>query len=348
MSSGPGDGEESYELQPRQPSLMRFMQNWTAMTLDSETRSEFMGIFDRLTKIVYADHQTQSRQSQLCHDGTPLELSIAINSSAQIGQRFVCDIAGGIDDDPALALEDQLRDAAEHAVPQFAGRTAQLDRLFERHLAGRLRESRFLVWYGAGAARGKSVLGKLYFNTEWLDQNQVGSILASLVPPSMIDTIALLPDRAKSYYKCFAYDFDRSGLRNIKFYLQPGELSLDELFALFEAFPEAGQGRLRDFFATCFDTDGLERKCPFAMVLGLKQGGEGFVFEPKIYAHLPSLGHETMTSMAPLMQRVFTRWGFPAIDFTPRGSADFEPTLAGLAVSGVQEGIALYFKPART
>jgi len=326
---------------------MAFMERLTAPVLDCEGRQELLAKFDLLSGLAFNSRQDGSRQSQLCYDGTPIEMSVTLDDAARVGVRFVADVAGGL---PPIEQEErpqQFRRLADLVVPAFPGSEELLDRTFALHLAGRLPASRFLVWFGSGAARGKKTLGKVYFNTEWLSPSALRHTLEPHMPPEALEIAPSLPAVTSSYYKCVAYDFDSDGLRNIKLYLQPRQEDPASLFDLFEAFPEARDGRLRSLFEIFFGKGSASTGCPCALVLGVKLGPGGSLagFEPKVYVNLFNWGYRTFAEVGPLLHRLLDHWGYSADFLNERGPQGFEPTLAGIAVSASREGVALYFKP---
>jgi hypothetical protein len=327
--------------------LGALMARLTPVALEAAGREQFLRVFDQLLALAYREPQNLARRSQLCEDGTPVEMSVAIDNRGRVGTRAVCDVAGGLPDVHEARVPAQLRALAGALAPDFPGSGAMLDEMFARHLAERRPSSRFQVWYGAGVAPGKPLLIKLYFNAEWLDADGLRDALAPHLPPAIVERCLRLPAAAGSRYKCVAYDVGADGPGKIKLYLEPTAGAPADIRAMLDRCAEAGGERLDDLLTLCLG-DLPRRWGQFALVLGLIVGRErpDVAFEPKIYVHLKSWGAPDFAAVRPVMARLLRRWGFEPRGFGlgpgPRG---LEPTLLGIGRSGAREGMALYFKP---
>jgi len=327
--------------------LGALMARLVPAAIEAARREHFLRIFDRLVALAYREPQNSARRSQLCDDGTPVEMSVAIDNRGGVGTRVVCDVAGGLPDVPEVLEPAQLRALAGMLAPDFPGSKAMLDNMFARHLAERRPSSRFLVFYGVGIAPGKPLLIKFYFNTEWLDADALRGALAPHLPPALLERCVRLPAALGARYKGVAYDVAANGFAKIKLYLEPTAGAPTDMRAMLDRCTEAGGERLDDLLMLCLG-DLPRRSGQFALALGLVMGRErrDVAFEPKVYMHLKSWGAPSFSAVGPLMLRVLRHWGVDAPDFgVGAGPYGLEPTLLGIGRSGSREGMALYFKP---
>jgi hypothetical protein len=328
--------------------LVALMTRLMPGSLEEPSRDEFIAIFRRLLGLAYHKSQNMARRSQLCHDGTPVEMSIAWDNQYRFETRAVCDVAGGLPDVDDRDVPAQLRAVTDTIVPNFRGRNELLDAIFERQLAKRSPASRFLMWHGVGASPGKPLLTKLYFNAEWLSGDALVDVLTPLLPSHAVDRCISLPGLVGSRHKCLAYDLSAEGLSKIKLYTEPAASTSTELFSLLDGFPAHEAARLQELLRLCI-ADLPESSGCFVLVLGMLpgQGRTDFAFEPKVYLHLKSWGVPGFAGVGPVIGKLMHRWGFevPEVGFGA-GPSHLEPTLLSIGASRAREGVALYFKPA--
>jgi hypothetical protein len=322
--------------------LVAFMGELTAPLLPERERYELLVMFSLLSGLAFARPQATHRRAALCSDGTPLEISLALDDQGGHSVRFVCDVAAGMPD-TATNQRQQFRDLAEKVVPQFDGSHDTLDRLFEMHLSGARDSSRFRVWFGAGSAPGSPRIGMLYFNAEWLSTVNVIDILAPHLRLSDTGILSAWPAACGEDYKGIAYDFDATGLRKVKLYLRPNGVGASILQGLLKHFPGNAGHRLRRLFEEGFGVANRARRGGFVLALGLPV--QPSTVEATVYFHLESWGVRNFVAVTPILRRLLGGWGFDldsSLSAGPRGCA---PTLLSLSVSDQRQRLALYFKP---
>ena len=325
--------------------LIAFMGELTALLPERE-RYETLVLFSLLSGMAFAEGRPVDRRAGLCSDGTPLELSLAINDQGRHAIRFVFDVAGGVPDGTSGVR--QLRDLADKVVPRFDEATDTLDRLFDRHLEKARATTRFKVWFGAGAAPGQPRIGKLYFNTEWLSVSDVLDILAPHIRPGDAAAITAWPAACGTDYAAIGYDFDIAGMRKTQLYMRPDGVGAAKLLELLGHFPGHAGDELWRLFERGFGSFDRARAGSFVLSLGLppRHAAGDVDIEAKVYFHLPSWGMPDFVAVAPVLSRLLGGWGVDLdsdnLSAGPRGCA---PTLLALGISRHSQRLALYFKP---
>ncbi len=282
-----------------------------------------------------------SRRSNLCADGTPLEMSLALDNSGRWAIRFVCDVAAGSTADESIGFHRAL---ADRVIPDSGSRAEELDWLFGKHLSGALESSRFRVWYGMGFAPQHMDVGKLYFNTEWLSAVQVHEIAARFLSPEMLDGLASIPLLKRESYVGVGYDFDRAGLRKLKTYVRLAGLDVAALESSVDCHCRGRQGRFRQLLERVAEACGRPYEDSFVASAGYvpRWGKREF----KVYLSLAAWGIRDFAATAPLLQAILAGWGFQAgtLDTSP-GPAGCVPTLLAIGVDDDRELASIYFKP---
>lgn len=323
-------------------SLLSFMAEWTTPLLAEAERNELLAIFSLLTSLAFAPTGV-NRRAALCSDGTPLEISLALDDRGRHAIRFVCDVASGLT--PQLGVNQSFRELADAVVPRFKGRVEALDSLFDRHLSGAYASSRFHVWYGAGFAPGIPRMGKLYFNTEWLSAAEIYSVLASHIGFQEVRVLDRLPVIASSQHAGVGYDFDASGLRKAKLYVRTPIFDPEDVLGITQRFCGARLDCFRRLLDQSIGSLGVGSRTGTS-ILSIGFLSPSTKHEVKIYLHLDSWGLPDFQSVAPTLKRLLEGWGFDATALErspgPRGCA---PTLLALGVDDDREMLSLYFKP---
>ena len=325
-------------------SLAKFLCSWTSSLFPPQEHGEMLKSFNLLTSMAFGTGgQKKLLRSNLCSDGTPLELSLALDDFGRFAVRFVCDVNYGIV--PYPSLNESFRAFADSVVPSHNGRSEMLDHLFKAHLAAAKEEARFRVWYGAGFSPERPSIGKLYFNTEWLTLSEILNVASDLVTPGDIKTLANLSILTTWPVVGVAYDFDSEGLKKVKLYVRPHQLRLDSLLDVVRSVcPERIGAFCQILTSVCGPPEGpIMRGNPVLSVGILPRSNAK---EIKLYLQLADLELSSFQALAPLIQRTASGWGysinFPDAAVGPQGCS---PTVFALGVDDEREMLSMYFKP---
>jgi len=324
-------------------SLSSFFAAWIEPLFPRDEQQRILESFAFLVDRAFTDPIPQGRRrSNLCADGTPLEMSLALDDRGRWAIRFVCDVAAAdASDGDSIGFHRYL---ADRVIPDYGSRAAELDWLFARHLSGALESSRFRVWYGMGFAPGQMELGKLYFNTEWLSSIQVQDIMARLLSPEVLDGLVSIPLLETEPYAGVGYDFDHVGLRKLKVYVRPAEFNVGALVRSVGCHCSGRESSFRQILDRVADARGSPYKGNFVASAG--QVPRLAKREFKVYLPLAAWGIRDFASTAPLLQAILAGWGFRtgALD-TATGPARCVPTLLAIGVDDDRELASIYFKP---
>lgn len=319
-------------------SLAEFWASWTGTGSIDGLSGGTDGTFRELASRAFTPGYMSNR-AELCADGTPVEFSVALDSHGQVAARFVCDVA-----DARLELTElrqSLRDAAKYVIPSSWSCTPKLDELFARHLSGVRSSTLFKMWHGAGVSPGKPVMGKLYFNCEWLSQKEVLTAISVAAGEDAEQLVAASPYFQTLGCAGVGYDFSPHGLHKVKVYVRVPQFDLS--LALLEArgLPSIDHERCQELLSVI--TRSVTLSAPnyvfslgFLPRLGLQ--------EWKVYLVLGDM-YADICSAGSILSVILNRWSFTAPQFDFSGPSRFKPTLLAAGVDGQREMASLYFRP---
>ncbi len=270
-------------------------------------------------------------------DGQPIELSLTFSPSA-------IDLRYGVDtSDPRLSLPERCaayRAETNKMIPQTSRHAALLDHLFNRHLRTRRDNQRFLVWHGVGFSRTVGPVGKLYFNTTWLSNDELRDILSDVMDLRSDSALYMQLD-GEHPITFVCYDLTTDGLAAVKTYVLFEAIEFDVAYAAIR-HPACAE-RLAELVTTLE----LDKQQPGVFFLTHAFSNHGSAKKVKFDIGLYSYGLHRFDTAYPLLIRAFRRWGMssPSSQLFAGMIPAFEPTVVSIGASETSESAALYFKP---
>jgi hypothetical protein len=323
-------------------ALCGFWDRWTGAILPAEEQPEAQGIFQALVGRTFPQSDGSRPRSNLCSDGTPIELSLALDNFGRFAVRFVCDAV--YEDLEDAQLRRALRDCGSLTVSPQWPCWPILDSLYERHLEDSPRSSRFKMWHGAGFAPGAPRMAKLYFNTEWRSREEILEILAGFLAA---DDLGELSDSAFLWSGSRAgvgYDFDASGTRKVKAYVRLPEFRLDAILREAEKHCSTQYASFSELSKLVAGWRPFPGASNCVVSLGFLPRHRFHEF--KVYIPVQVWGVHDFPALGPVMEKVLQRWNLGSgFALTSPGPAGFAPTLLSFGVDDSREMMSLYFKP---
>jgi len=318
--------------------LTDFIRDKVALLYGSEHEAAYLRIFKDLSDPVFEREAAgHLYNSHFCMDGQPIELSFTFSPSA-IDLRYGVDIS-----DPRLPLPERCaayRAEADKMIPQAERHAALLDYLFDRHLRARDDGQRFFVWHGVGFSRTFGSIGKLYFHTRWLSNDELGSILSDVMDLQSDAALHAQLD-AEHPITFVCYDLTADGLAAVKTYV------LFEAVEFDLAYPAIHHPVCTERLAQLVTTLGLDTQQPGIFFLTHAFSSNGSAKKVKFDIGLYSYGMHRFDTAYPLLIRAFRRWDMPSPPSRLFAGIipSFEPTVLSIGASETSESAALYFKP---
>lgn len=280
-------------------------------------------------------------QSGICADGTPIELSLGLDSHGQSAIRFVCDLTCTTLSHSDLLL--YLRNCGDLVVPSSWPSASVLDWLCDKHLIRAPTSARFKMWHGASFSALAPRCGKLYFNVEWLSPTELFEILSAYLSRDFLKKLNDCDLLRKHRCAYVGYDFVSNGVQRIKLYFRISEISPVQITR--EAAPISVKGG-SEFWRRLTDTV-LSNAFPGTgchLSLGVSPQDDACEF--KIYIPVAAWNFSSFEDVGSIFFPVLAQWGMPLKAYVPPGGvAAFDPTLLAFGIDERREFVSLYFKP---
>jgi len=336
---------ESPEITAR---LTHFLSMFTSELLSPPEQQDMLRIFQFLAgQCLGHEHAGQPWQSALGVDGSPVELSVAVDHGAPISVRYIVDAQHR----PARLADvrSTIGRNSVMVVPNYQERSELLDTILQRHLAGRPEFTVPFVGHGLRATPGKGSSGRIYFKVQDLSREEVRRTLSRCMHPN---DLKALRSSCLSHLQAtgVAYDFDASNLARIKIY-----------FWTQGSAPEVGLTAAREFLGESCDSlaELLEfisyRRHPLwvipSILIGLGFRPQGGFLDVKLCLPLARWGWRSFRQIMPVVTQILRKWGIDVNGTPPAPSSQppwrFQPSFLSCDRSLRGDSLSVYFVPVR-